>query len=495
MAVPPAADLDNWDESWAYAANLLCQRGAFVLRPNYHGSSNYGLAWLESISRGKYLDLETVDIENGVDHLIDRGLVDPARLGLMGWSNGAILTNALTVRTTRYKAAVAGAGTIEYISDWANCEFGEAFDRYYLGRSPLEDPQLYLQKSPFFKLDKVTTPTLVCFGTEDRTVPTEQGWVHYRGLQQLGKVPVRFVLFPDEKHSLIKPAHQRRKLEEELAWFDQHLFGTHKDKNESLKKDSPLAWALQRQSALRSEGRLGVVDAGLLVPETVAHAGLHIGRFEVTAAQYREFDPQWRPGDKGSDDMPASGITFDRARAYCDWLSKKTGKTFRLPNEAEADTLYDKSEPGENTLDYWAGYAVNPDDARGLREKIKELAGTAPLLREVGRFRGTGEGEQVFDLGGNVAEWTTGKDGAGVLRGGSADVARQSPAAGKPGGARISGATGSLGSGKPQEKHPMTNDQTPKPISLGIWSLVIGCFPWVFGHWSLGVFPWFPYNC
>ena len=112
-------------------------------------------------------------------------------------------------------------------------------------------------------------------------MPTEQGWVHYRGLQQLGKVPVRFVLFPDEKHSLNKPAHQRRKLEEELAWFDQHLFGTHKDKNESLKKDSPLAWALQRQSALRSEGRLGVVDAGVLVPETVAHAGLHIGRFEV----------------------------------------------------------------------------------------------------------------------------------------------------------------------------------------------------------------------
>ena len=148
--------------------------------------------------------------------------------------------------------------------------------------------------------------------------------------------------------------------------------------------------------------------------------------------------------------MPASGITFDRARAYCDWLSKKTGKTFRLPNEAEADTLYDKSEPGENTLDYWAGYAVNPDDARGLREKIKELAGTAPLLREVGRFRGTGEGEQVFDLGGNVAEWTTGKDGAGVLRGGSADVPanprlRESPAAPAYRGLRVV-----LVQGKPQ---------------------------------------------
>jgi dipeptidyl aminopeptidase/acylaminoacyl peptidase len=419
---PASADLDSWEESWAYAANQLCQRGAFVLKPNYHGSSNYGLAWLESISRGKYLDLETVDIEKGVDHLIGKGMVDPAKLGLMGWSNGAILTNALTVRTTRYKAAVAGAGTIEYISDWANCEFGEAFDRYYLGKSPLEDVELYLRKSPFFKLDKVKTPTLLLFGTEDRVVPTEQGWVHYRGLQQLGKTPVRFVLFPDEKHSIKKPAHQRRKLEEELAWFDQHLFGAYKEPNEALKKTSPLAWALQRRTAQRSEGRFGVVEAGVLLPETVAHAGLHIGRFEVTVAQYRQFDPKWRAEDKLADDMPVNGVAFEQAREYCAWLSKTTGKTYRLPNAEEADTLYDKSEPGENTLDYWAGYAVNPDDARRLKEKIKELGGNAPLLREVGRFRGDGEEDLVFDLGGNVAEWTTDKNGKGVPRGGSADA-------------------------------------------------------------------------
>ncbi len=243
---PMLADIDNWDESWASCANLYCQRGAFVLRPNYHGSSNYGLAWLESISKGKYLDLEPVDIEKGVDALIARGLVDADRLGLMGWSNGAILTNALIVRTTRYRAAVTGAGSVEYVSDWANCEFGEAFDRFYLGRSPLEDPQLYHKKSPFFQLAKVKTPTLIFFGSEDRVVPTQQGWLLYRGLQQLGKTDVRLVLFPGEQHLLKRPAHQRRKLEEELAWFDRRLFGSFKEKNEALKSDSPLAWALQR---------------------------------------------------------------------------------------------------------------------------------------------------------------------------------------------------------------------------------------------------------
>src|SRR5207248_1030951 len=86
---------------------------------------------------------------DGGDALVGRGLADPARLGLYGWSNGAILTNLLVTRTTRYRAAVVGAGTTEYVSDWSSCEFGEAFDRYYLGKSPLEDPALYLRKSPF----------------------------------------------------------------------------------------------------------------------------------------------------------------------------------------------------------------------------------------------------------------------------------------------------------------------------------------------------------
>lgn len=223
---PASSDLDAWEESWMTPANLVCQRGAFVLKTNYHGSSGYGLRWMESITRGRYLDLETVDIEKGVDSLIARGLVDPARLALSGWSNGAILTNQLTVRTTRYRAAISGAGNIEYVSDWANCKFGDAFNRYYLGASPMEDPLLYLIKSPFYRLHRVRTPTLILFGGEDRIVPVHQGWLQYRALQQLGKTDVRFVLFPGEKHLLAKVVHQRRKVKEELAWLDRYLFAS-----------------------------------------------------------------------------------------------------------------------------------------------------------------------------------------------------------------------------------------------------------------------------
>ena len=90
---PFGADFDGWEETWAYPPNLVCARGAFVLKPNYHGSSNYGLKFAESIGNGKYY-LPVEDIEKGIDHVVAKGLVEPKKVALSGWSNGAILTMA-----------------------------------------------------------------------------------------------------------------------------------------------------------------------------------------------------------------------------------------------------------------------------------------------------------------------------------------------------------------------------------------------------------------
>jgi len=432
---PLGADLDAWDEGYAYPQQLLCQRGAFVLKPNYHGSSNYGLAFAESISGGsKYYDLPVEDIEKGVDSLIARGLVDPDRIGTFGWSNGSILSIALCLANPdRYKVLGAGAGDVEWISDWANVDFGQAFDTYYLGKSPLEDPQLYLSISPLFKMDKMKAPTIIFFGTEDRNVPTSQGWTHYRALYHLDNVPVKFFLFPGEPHGLRTYAHQRRKVDEEMAWFDRYFFKTEKEENEALKKDSPLAWALKRNRAAQSRGRLGIAwkpsageaaggaAAETLIPETVKRGSLELGRFEVTRAQYAGLDPAYSV-EAGRENYPANNVSFEKAKAYAEWLSNLTGQVWRIPFEDEVASLYeDRSE--ENTLDAWAGYALNPDDARRLEVKVKELGGPAALLKEVGSYKGQGDEseEPVFDLGGNVAEWVMTREGAGKTMGGSAD--------------------------------------------------------------------------
>jgi dipeptidyl aminopeptidase/acylaminoacyl peptidase len=445
---PTGWDSDAWDDNWAYPVNLMTQRGAFVLRPNYHGSANYGLKWVESICCGKYYDLETPDINMGVDYLISKGLADPDKVATLGWSNGSILSISLiTTYPARYKAASVGAGDVEWISDWGNVDFGDSFDSYYFGKSPMEDPQLYIKKSPFFKLDKVQAAVLIFHGSADRNVPPAQSWSFFRALEYFGKVPVKFVVFPGEPHGPQKLTHQLRKVEDEVAWFDKYFFKTTKPENEALKKDSPLEAEIRLRKSANSQGMYGTKirtkDGGeVLAPELVKRGDLEIGRFEVTATQYMGlirspgeqktdghrkaytiFEPRPLPELSRSEfNFPVSGISIEQAKAYASWLSQVTGETWRLPYEDEVKELYEDRDD-ENTLDYWAGYAPNPEDAARLRKKAKELSGKAPLLKAAGSFHGQGKDDEepIYDLGGNVAEWVLTRDGKGKVIGGSAD--------------------------------------------------------------------------
>ena len=423
---PLGADYDLWDESWAYPIQLYTQRGAFVLRPNYHGSSSYGLKFAESICCGKYYDLETPDINAGVDYLIEKGMGDADRVATLGWSNGSILSTSLLITyPDRYKVASVGAGDVEWISDWANVDFGESFDAYYFGKSPMQDPDLYIKKSPFFKMDRIKAPVLIFHGNADRNVPFAQSWDYFRALQWHGKVPVKFVIFPGQPHGPRKLTHQLRKVSEEATWFDKYFFKTEKPANEALKEGSPLEAAIRTKNVGRSGGRYGT-DSGnkgkpVLIPEVVKRGDLEIGRFEVTRAQFSEFDKSYK-FDAGTENYPANGITLDQAKAYAAWLSKTTNQTWRVPNKSEVASFYEKKD-GENTLDYWAGYALNPEDSALLAKKASELSGSAPLLKPAGSFAGQGKEEEelIFDLGGNVAEWALLPDGKGEALGGSAD--------------------------------------------------------------------------
>jgi dienelactone hydrolase len=383
------------------------------------------LKWAESICCGKYYDLETPDINAGVDYLIAQGKADADRVATMGWSNGSILsTSLITTYPARYKVASVGAGDIEWLSDWGNVDFGQSFDAYYFGKSPFEDPQLYVNKSPFFKMDKVQAPVLIFHGTADRNVPPAQGWSYFRALQHFDKT-VKYVVFPGEPHGPRKLTHQMRKVEEEVAWFDKYFFKTAKLENEAVKEGSPLATALRTKSLLRTGSNYGtsfpVKGKAVLIPEVVKRGELEIGRFEVTRAQFAEFDKNYK-FDVGTENYPANGITLDQAKAYSAWLSKLTTQTFRIPGDSEVSGMYEPKD-GENTLDYWAGYAPNSDDAARLKKKMAELTGTAPLLKPVGSFAGQGKDDEelIFDLGGNVAEWVLTRDGTGKGIGGSAD--------------------------------------------------------------------------
>ena len=126
---PSSMDMDRWSDRWAYPHNLITQEGCFILKPNYHGSSNHGLDFVESI-KGHYYDYEIPDIIAGIDSLVDAGLVNRDSMGVMGWSNGAILTTMLTVRhPDMFLAATPGAGDVNWTSDFGTCRFGSPLTR------------------------------------------------------------------------------------------------------------------------------------------------------------------------------------------------------------------------------------------------------------------------------------------------------------------------------------------------------------------------------
>jgi len=407
---PMGIDLDAFEESYAYYPNLLAQKGCFVLMPNYHGSDGYGQKFAESI-RGHYYEYEIEDMLKGIDYLVAKGLVDSEKLGTMGWSNGGILSIGLAVWTDKFKVAGVGAADVNWISDYGTCAFGVSFDNYYLLGPPWERPDYYLKKSPLFHFKDMKVPTIIFHGTEDTNVPFGQGMEHYRALQQIGQAPVRFIIFPGEPHGLRKLSHQRRKMEEELAWFDKHFFKSSRTENEALKEGSPLDLALKSQKFARNGRAYGLVVKGKTIPETVIWSGVEVGRFEVTRAQWKAYDPAFH-FEPGTENYPVNGISFEQAKKYVAWLSKLTGDNYYLPAEEEARKLLALAGAQDNTLDYWAGYPVNYDDAKLLIEAIGRLKSRGALLLPVDRFIPVTD-NLIFGLGGNVAEWAVGPNGQG----------------------------------------------------------------------------------
>jgi dipeptidyl aminopeptidase/acylaminoacyl peptidase len=420
---PAGVDPDFFTERWSNYPHVLASKGTFVLKVNYHGSGNYGLEWVESIKE-HYYELEVPDILTGIDNLVAQGNVDDEALGIMGWSNGAILAIACCVESDRFKALCAGAGDVNWTSDYGNCAFGAAFDNAYFGGPPWERQEVYIDKSPLFRMQQLTTPTLIMFGEKDTSVPVSQGWEHFRAMQQIGQAPVRFLLFPGAGHGLRKPSHQKRKMEEELAWFNRHLFQAHQQPNEAFDNNSQLARAVEKSRVKMVGYLIGQELRASIVPEIVELEGIRVSRFELTRAQFSAFDPNFSY-PPGTDNHPVNEISLPLAQAYCLWLSDKTGRRYRLPTEDEMNKLTAAAQSNlahENNLEYWIGYRPTPEELELLRPTIEKLEESRLLIEPVGSFRPvkSTDGSGVYDLGGNVAEWVTSEDGRGNIKGLSA---------------------------------------------------------------------------
>ena len=214
---PSAANFPSWPSRWNA---VLPASGYFVLLPNPRGSYGGGEAFTQAnVNDFGYGDLR--DIEAGVDAAVKAAPIDPARTGIIGWSYGGYMTMWAVTQTTRFKAAVAGAG----IANWQSYYGQNKIDTWMLpffGASVYDKPEAYSRSSPITFIKKAKTPTLVLHGDRDSEVPTPQGYEFWHALKALN-VPTELVIYPEEGHAIAKPAHQRDIEERLLAWFDRYL--------------------------------------------------------------------------------------------------------------------------------------------------------------------------------------------------------------------------------------------------------------------------------
>ena len=209
---------------WIYGRTLLPANGYALLSPNYRGSTGYGDRFLVDLV-GRENDIDVQDILSGVDAMVERGVADPERLGVMGWSNGGFLTNCLITSTRRFKAASSGAGVIDQVLQWGIEDTPGHVINYMGGRQPWADADKYREGSPLYRLGEVKTPTLIHVGGDDPRVPAAHSRTLYRALRQYLGVPAELVIYPGEGHGLSTYEHRRAKLEWDLAWFKRYLFG------------------------------------------------------------------------------------------------------------------------------------------------------------------------------------------------------------------------------------------------------------------------------
>ncbi|MDZ4802041.1 MAG: S9 family peptidase [Bryobacteraceae bacterium] len=209
----------KWPSFYAFE-QVLSNAGYFVFQPNPRGSYGQGEAFTQAnVKDFGHGDLR--DILSGVDAVLAKHPVDPARLAVTGWSYGGFMTMWTVTQTNRFKAAMAGAG----IANWQSYYGENLIDQWmvpYFGATVYDDPAVYRKSSPIEFIKNVKTPTLVLVGENDHECPAPQSWEFWHALRTLG-VKTQLVVYKGEGHLLMDPKNRRDMHRRLVEWFNENL--------------------------------------------------------------------------------------------------------------------------------------------------------------------------------------------------------------------------------------------------------------------------------
>src|SRR5438067_701132 len=220
---PSSVTTPEWPASFGMSRAIiaaLSSQGYYVLMPNPRGSYGQG----EEFTRANVKDFGAGDLRDtlaGVDAAIKKYPIDPARLGVTGWSYGGYMTMWTVTQTNRFHAAVAGAGIANWQSYYGQNLIGQWMIPFF-GASVYDDPAVYEKSSPIRFIKNVKTPTLVVVGERDAECPASQSYEFWHALKTLD-IPTQLIVYPGEGHLFTKPEHQADRLDQTIGWFDKYL--------------------------------------------------------------------------------------------------------------------------------------------------------------------------------------------------------------------------------------------------------------------------------
>ncbi|MBT8218194.1 MAG: S9 family peptidase, partial [Bacteroidia bacterium] len=196
---PASADVLRFS-SGSVGQHVYAGKGYVMFAPNYRGSTNYGEEHRTDIV-GNYFPQAYEDIMAGVDYLIEEGIVDKDKMGVKGWSAGGHWSNWILTHTDRFKAISSGAGTMNWLSMYAQSDV-QRNRQFYLGDDlPYDNFEAYWDQSPIKYIKNAKTPTMIHVVAGDPRVPSPQSVELHMALKKLG-VDTELFMYPGKSHGI-----------------------------------------------------------------------------------------------------------------------------------------------------------------------------------------------------------------------------------------------------------------------------------------------------
>ncbi|MEX1222733.1 MAG: S9 family peptidase [Idiomarina sp.] len=207
--------------SFAAEVQLFAQAGYVVLYTNPRGSTSYGADFAQEIHHN-YPSEDYNDLMDGVDAVIEKGIIDEDQLYVTGGSGGGVLSAWIVGHTDRFRAAVVAKPVINWYSFVLTADAYNFFYKYWFPGLPWDNLEHYMKYSPISYVGNVTTPTMLLTGEDDYRTPISESEQYYQALKLEG-VETAMVRIPGSGHGIYsRPSNLMAKVAYILHWFEKH---------------------------------------------------------------------------------------------------------------------------------------------------------------------------------------------------------------------------------------------------------------------------------